>query len=477
MVINIGAGISWVVELDDEGGFRMLLPGGMAETSSEFEVNQMGRNMTYSGGRTVSMQAGQETPPTVISHTRVSNHEVNLHVISSSGGDPSHDGGVDDLMAMTGTNSTFQPLEFVFGVDYLGHEPFDTFSAQALVPGTDGGDWLVEFHNGSGEWNTTVSFDVGLENTLNFTDLHVRISPANQSVAHSLSEGHSVNIDVFTTDGYYAEENVVVRIPQIHGFSLEPMDDVYGISSGDTVQIGIDFTNAGNGDEKFEFSFDDSELPEGWERTGATSHTLGAFVSTTHSISVITPENATGGPYTIYASVTDKVGGTYPDIEINVEVSNPVISITGHQSYTGGDPVAFTTNGWAVTVYNDGLVDAPGVTLNGTICGDSTCSTEIAFDTDTRDVPSMSEVIFDISLDLTDYGPDSYYLRFVIVEESVTGEVLPYLDDQGGVSNVDVRSPPVEGTTDWIGWILGALIVLAIGMLTKPRSRRPNAPF
>jgi len=477
LVINIGAGISWVVELDDEGGFRMLLPGGMAETSSEFEVNQMGRNMTYSGGRTVSMQAGQETPPTVISHTRVSNHEVNLHVISSSGGDPSHDGGVDDLMAMTGTNSTFQPLEFVFGVDYLGHEPFDTFSAQALVPGTDGGDWLVEFHNGSGEWNTTVSFDVGLENTLNFTDLHVRISPANQSVAHSLSEGHSVNIDVFTTDGYYAEENVVVRIPPIHGFSVEPMDDVYGISSGDTVQIGIDFTNAGNGDEKFEFSFDDSELPEGWERTGSTSHTLGAFVSTTHSISVITPENATGGPYTIYASVTDKVGGTYPDIEINVEVSNPVISITGHQSYTGGDPVAFTTNGWAVTVYNDGLVDAPGVTLNGTICGDSTCSTEIAFDTDTRDVPSMSEVIFDISLDLTDYGPDSYYLRFVIVEESVTGEVLPYLDDQGGVSNVDVRSPPVEGTTDWIGWILGALIVLAIGMLTKPRSRRPNAPF
>ena len=96
---------------------------------------------------------------------------------------------------------------------------------------------------------------------------------------------------------------------------------------------------------------------------------------------------------------------------------------------------------------------------------------------DTRDVPSMSEVTFDISLDLTDYGPDSYYLRFVVVEETVDGEVLPYLSEQGGVSNVDVRSPPVEGTTDWIGWILGALIVLAIGMLTRPRSRRTNAPF
>tara|TARA_Y100001970_G_scaffold68510_1_gene87275 strand:+ start:6534 stop:16046 length:9513 start_codon:yes stop_codon:yes gene_type:complete len=478
LVINIGGGISWVAQLDDDGGMRMLLPGGMAETSSEFEVNQMGRNMTYSGGRTVGMQAGQETPPIVISHTRVSNHEVNLHVISSSGGDPSHDGGIEDLLAQLDDNSSsFIPLEFVMGVDYLGHEPFDTFSAQALVPGTDGGDWLVEFHNGSGEWNTTVTFDVGLENTLNFTDLHVRISPANQSVAHSLTNGHSVKIDVFTADGYYTEESVVVRIPQIHGFSAEPMDAVYGVSSGETIQIGIDITNTGNGDEKFEFSFDDSELPEGWERTGATSHTLGAFVSTTHSISVITPENATGGPYTIYASVTDKMGGTYPDIEINVEVSNPEISITGHQSYTGGDPVAFTTNGWAVTVYNGGLVNAPGVTLNGTICGDSSCSSEIAFDTDTRDIPPMSEVTFDISLDLTEYGPDSYYLRFVVVEETVDGEVLPYLEDQGGVSNVDVRSPPVEGTTDWIGWILGALIVLAIGMLTRPRSRRPNAPF
>ena len=126
------------------------------------------------------------------------------------------------------------------GVDYLGHEPFDTFSAQALVPGTDGGDWLVEFHNGSGEWNNSESFDGGLENTLNFTDLHVRISPANQSMAHSLSNGHSVNIDVFTVDGYYAEETVVVRIPQIHGFSAEPMDEVYGVSSGEAIQIGID---------------------------------------------------------------------------------------------------------------------------------------------------------------------------------------------------------------------------------------------
>ena len=58
---------------------------------------------------------------------------------------------------------SFSPVEFVISADYLGHEPLDTFSAQATVPGTDGSDWLVEFHNGSGEWNSSMSFDMGLD--------------------------------------------------------------------------------------------------------------------------------------------------------------------------------------------------------------------------------------------------------------------------------------------------------------------------
>ncbi|GIT41680.1 MAG: hypothetical protein Ct9H300mP10_06900 [Methanobacteriota archaeon] len=43
----------------------------------------------------------------------------------------------------------------------------------------------MEFHNGSGEWNTTGYFDMGLDNTMNFSNLNVRVTPANQSVAHS----------------------------------------------------------------------------------------------------------------------------------------------------------------------------------------------------------------------------------------------------------------------------------------------------
>ena len=54
------------------------------------------------------------------------------------------------LALMDNDTMSFSPVEFVISADYLGHEPLDTFSAQATVPGTDGSDWLVEFHNGSG---------------------------------------------------------------------------------------------------------------------------------------------------------------------------------------------------------------------------------------------------------------------------------------------------------------------------------------
>ena len=57
---------------------------------------------------------------------------------------------------------------------------------------------------------------------------------------------------------------MIVRVPQIHGFELaNPMADSYGVSPGELITIPIDFTNSGNGDEKYNFEFDDSELPDG----------------------------------------------------------------------------------------------------------------------------------------------------------------------------------------------------------------------
>mgnify|MGYP003714577013 FL=1 len=283
-------------------------------------------------------------------------------------------------------------------------------------------------------------------------------------------------MNIATSDGYGYNNVVTVRIPQIHGFGLtEPMDETYGIQPGETLNVGIKFTNTGNGDERFTFEFDDSELPEGWERSGATSHTIGAFVSSTHTVNVMAPANASDEDFTIYVSVRDKANGTYPDIEIHVQTSQPALRIDSHQLYGGGiDLVAYQTALYYVNVTNSGLIDASLVQLNGTLCRDIYCDSPLPVNgTDIMDVPASSTVTFEIMLDLSEIDPDTYYIHFDI-NETGFDSVEDYSSKQ-----VKVRSPPIEETTDWIGWLLGGLLLLALLLLTRGGGgrRRSSAPF
>jgi hypothetical protein len=103
------------------------------------------------------------------------------------------------------------------------------------------------------------------------------------------------------------------------------MSEVYGVSPGELITIPIEFTNAGNGDEKYEFEFDDSELPDGWSRTGPTSHTLGSFVSSSHSVTVVSPSDAMPNEeFSIYVSVTDKAGNS---ITILLKLRSEVLNL------------------------------------------------------------------------------------------------------------------------------------------------------
>ncbi|SVB40802.1 uncharacterized protein METZ01_LOCUS193656, partial [marine metagenome] len=413
LVLNIGAGMKWIAPVNEEGVLEILLIEGRIDASSEFEVVQRNLTMEYSAGQGVTIRSGQESPPTVLMHVRLANHEVTVTVLNSSGGDPSYEGDAGDALAMLDSEGGFVPIEFLIGVNYLGHERFDSFSVSGSVSGTDSNDWIVEFHNGSGEWNVTTTFDMGLENTLNFSNLNVRITPANQSIAHSLEEGHDVTL-IVSTDAYTNPSHAItVRVPQIHDFELtEPLDEVYGIQSGQTISIGIKLTNAGNGDERFEFEFDDSELPEGWIRTGANSHTIGAFVKATHSVTILAPANASDEDFTIYVSVRDKTNGTYPDVEIHVQTSQPALRIDSHQLYGGGtDLVSGQSALYYVSVSNSGLIDASLVQLNGTLCSDINCNSALPVNgTDIGDIAASSTVTFEILLDLSDIDPATYYV-------------------------------------------------------------------
>jgi hypothetical protein len=476
LVLDLGLGLEWVGEIDEDGGMSIILPNGRVDLRSEFEVYQMDRNMSYIGGQGIDIHAGQETPDITLTHARTADHSIDVTTLNLTSGDDSYIGSAGNVMVVADDENGFVPVEFIFAVDYLGHESLDSYSVGALVTGSDSADWVVEFHNGSGDWNISTTFDIGLDNSVLFNDLHIRVTPAEQNVSHSFIEGHTISIQFSTQDGFFQSHDVLVRVPQLHGFELsEPMDNVYGISIGESKQIGIKFTNSGNGDERYEFEFDDSELPLSWERTGATSHTIGGFVSSTHTIIVSAPANATGEEdFTIYVSVTDKANGTYEIIEINVRTSEPVLKILDFATSSGdsGQVETGTKVNYLVTVENSGLVDASLVQVNATLCKDIYCAepTNVsAFAI--KDIPAGTSVSYSLVIDLSDIVIGPYYIDFDINSSGFNSvEEFP-------AKNVDVRSPSLDGTTDWIGWLLGAMLLIAAFVLTKTRSRRPNAPF
>ena len=480
LIFNAGAGVRWVEEVNEEGFIEMLMIPGTIDASSEFDVSQRNLTMSYIGGQGVTVSPGQEAPPATLTHVRIASHEVSITTTNNSGGDPEFQGDSGNAMAISNSEGGFEPVEFQLSVDYLGHEPFDTFSIFGDVVGTDGTHWLVEFNNGSGDWNSTAEFDMGLDNAMNFSDLLVRVTPANQSTAHAFDNGHTISMTIVSKeDGYMKDHSVNVKIPQIHGFELtEPMEESYGIQPGQSINIGIMFTNSGNGDERYEFVFDDSELPEGWVRAGATSHTIGAYISSTHTVTVSAPANASEEDFTIYMSVRDKANNTYPDVEIHVQTSMPSLRISSYQNYNGGEAEAEAgqTVLYTVVVENTGLIDAQLVQLNGTLCDSysgcpDTSSTGV-IGMDTRDVPANSEVVFEIYLDMSEISPATYYLYFDI-NNTGFDSVEDYSAQQ-----IKVRSPPVEGTTDWVGWLLAAMLIVALLTLTRRGGkRRGSAPF
>ena len=480
LIFNAGAGVRWVEEVNEEGFIEMLMIPGTIDASSEFDVSQRNLTMSYIGGQGVTVSPGQEAPPVTLTHVRIASHEVSITTTNNSGGDPEFQGDSGNAMAISNSEGGFEPVEFQLSVDYLGHEPFDTFSIFGDVVGTDGTHWLVEFNNGSGDWNSTAEFDMGLDNAMNFSDLLVRVTPANQSTAHAFDNGHTISMTIVSKeDGYMKDHSVNVKIPQIHGFELtEPMEESYGIQPGQSINIGIMFTNSGNGDERYEFVFDDSELPEGWVRAGATSHTIGAYISSTHTVTVSAPANASEEDFTIYMSVRDKANNTYPDVEIHVQTSMPSLRISSYQNYNGGEAEAEAgqTVLYTVVVENTGLIDAQLVQLNGTLCDSysgcpDTSSTGV-IGMDTRDVPANSEVVFEIYLDMSEISPATYYLYFDI-NNTGFDSVEDYSAQQ-----IKVRSPPVEGTTDWVGWLLAAMLIVALLTLTRRGGkRRGSAPF
>ena len=493
ITIDIGFGMKWLQDIGDSGSLSLLLPNGNVQFSGDFEVEQRGLVMEYMTGQGVDVYFGQESPLLTLLYNRISNHDIIIETLNLTSGHESYIGSMDDVNLVVDDADGFTPVEFTLGIDYLGHEPFDVFTVGGIVSGSDSTEWTLEFSNGS-NWSTSTQFEVGLDNTQIFDDLSIRVTPANQSVARAFEDGHMITVLISTLDGYQQTHDLIVRVPQLHDFELtNPMQSVYGVAPGELIIVPIEFTNAGNGDDKYEFEFDDSELPEGWSRTGPTSHTLGGFVSTTHSVTVVAPDTSSNEEFSIYVTPTDKVGNSYETIEINIRSSEPILRIDGVQAYRGGEPEAGGQITYLATIFNDGLVEAKQVELHATLCNGIGKNSTSTFCTDatsvnavtTMDIDAESSMQFSFLFDLSDITVGPYYL-VMDINGSIFGE--ENIDDNswhvsdgvyGGAWNIDVRSPSTndDESTDILAPLLVIVLILFALYLTKGRSRRPGAPF
>jgi len=474
--ISSGAGIRWDATLAEDGGISILMPGGMMEVEGEFSVDQMGRTMEYTAGKSINIPAsGTDLIASVtqeLMFVRIANHTINATITAVSGGEVTNEGELDDVSTSLAEDDEYTPVEFTLSLEYLGHESVSAYTVVGNVAGTDGQHWVVEAWSPSEEnWTTQFSFEFGLDsnNSTTYEDLRLRVSPANKSTAHSLEGGHTVNFMFAASDGYHFEQEVIVRVPQSHGFELrEPMLEVYGIRPGEVLAIPILFTNSGNGDERFEFEFDDAQVPMYWNRTGATSHTLGAFIDTTHTVSVQAPANATGDEeFTVTVTVRDKANNSYPAIPIRLKTSLPVLEIVN--VITGTEPTYGSKHMFTVLVENTGLVDATGVTLNGTVRG-TNVTTSV-----TNDVLAGHDVTFYVEIDLTEFGAGDQWFDFEISSDGQEfGE-----EPETASKRFTLRAPSVESNTPTtvIGVLLAGLLIIVAWYFTRSGPRRPGAPF
>ena len=211
-------------------------------------------------------------------------------------------------------------------------------------------------------------------------------------------------------------------------------------------------------------------------------------MSSSHSVTVVSPSDAVPNEeFSIYVTVSDKIGNSYDVIEINIQSSEPILKIEGIQALGGGEPEAGGQITYIATLSNSGLVDASNVELNAVLCKDVDCNTPTSVDaTTTMDILAESSTQFSFLFDLSDIEVDQYY---IMLEINSTGFNEENIDDDSwhisdgveqGVMNVDVRSPSLDDdeNTDIIAYILVIGLVLIGLYLTKGRSgRRPGAPF
>jgi hypothetical protein len=483
LVIFIGMGMSWSEQLGENDTLEMLLPTGRIDASSDFEVEQRGRNMSYSGGQGVTMRAGQDSPLKTLNLELVPNQDIGVSTVGESAVNLELDPGCE-----TEADCDYSPVEFTLRIDYSGHNTRDTFDIAGTVPGTDGNLWLVEFENGSGGWNSTASFEMGLDTTEVIDNFRVRVTPANRSQAHHFEIGHTILVKFSTAEGYSTEHSLAVTVPKFSGFDLtgDFVDTVYFSPDEQHLEIQIPFQNLGNSDDFLSFDY---QSPENWVAGGPQGQPISPFSEgiTTLALSYTGEEGEQLLEYTIDFTVSDTDNNSYT-YQISLLRDSPALSIHGStiQLQGGGNPAVGQKSIYVVEVVNEAHVIAEDVTLRATLCVDIRCtSTTGVNSTAVSDIPEQGRSVFYIPMDFSNFTtPNKYYILFEIIPPGFNDEddlkACGTEEAEGGsvcVTEAQLWSEPEEGVLGWITYLFLLMLALALWTLTRRTGRRPGAPF
>ena len=478
LLVSSEPSLDWRIGIPSEGDLRVLMPSGPISVSSEFTVDQKDRIMAYEAGQTILVPSSTitdsiETAPVDLRYARISNSSMSATMTSSDSANVDDDGV---LFALLDGANGYVPMTVQIELDYEGHESSDVFTLSAIVPGTDGPSWTVEFDNGSGVFSETSTVTLSLDDDK--ASITAKITPPNASVARHFPNARTISIQASTDTGVSENVQIKVNVPKTSGWSLEtPPEELYGVKPGSQTSISLSFSNDGNADDVFSLSFDDDALPAGWTRTGVQTITMGAFETQTASIVLNAPSDSEGQSFTLVMYVVGDDQTEYEPVEIEISAEYPDLKIEESTiSWLSGgiDPVFGSKQTVVLTIENDGLVSAEEVVVRA----DHKPSVNSEFsginDTVVITVPAGGETTAYLDLNFTDLTQGEAWIVFSI--ESVDGEPSSERHEK----KYNLLSPAVEDAGNATQVLMVILIIFLGGlliMLTRRPGRRPNAPF
>ncbi len=497
LVFAGGSAHSWNQTVDENGQISLLLPAGDYSISGTFVTTQYGVEMTYNGGKNAEVVGeGVESPEQVVLFSVHEDHSIAFSVGENH---TAIQQSIEDGDNFTIINNDaedgdgYTVGEINVELNYSGNRAEDVFMLTIEMNGGDAAYWTIEIWNGTNEtgediWEISREYTLGL-NTTTTADVRLRVTAANESVAESYDEGHSMLLRMteIGTQGY-DEYELKIFVPQSHGIELvEPLanmnedgDIVIGIQVGNDETYSFGFENTGNGDDTYSISI--SELPEAltpfWSVTGASAMTVGPRTTQGYSVAIHASEAWVGevDPFPVTITITSEENSTSETVTLFIQTALPILKIVNDADTDigvlglaqGGFAPMDQTNQFYLSVVNSGLVDAHDVQVeifdeSGEIVG-----------TQTLDVPMGGENT-QFTIDITpvnEIGSVVYTIRI-----NTTG--LELAGDQPTEEQESINYQPNVKTkaNNWLGLAVGLIIAGLIGLFWKFSGRRGSQAF